>query len=515
VRVETPGGTIAPPLVVTLDVGSSSVRALAFDAAGRALPSERQAEYAWDTTPDGGVELDAERLLTLTTEVLDGLVADLGRDAGAVGAIAVSTFWHSFLGVAADQRPCTPILLWADTRSTRSVEALRTRIDEKAYHARTGCPLHPSYLPARLDWLASSRPTAFAAARWWMSFGEYLSLRLFGEPHISVSMASGTGLFDQRRQGWDAPILETLGVAPDQLTGLGEADRPTVGLRAPYAARWPTLARVPWFPAWADGACSNVGAGCVGPDRAALMIGTSGAMRVCWETPGATPPPGLWCYRVDRRRILLGGSLSNGGNLYAWLRETLRVGDPAALEREIGALPPDGHGLTVLPFLAGERAPGWRAGARAAVTGLSLATRPVDIARAGLETVGYRFALIHGLLRQACPSVREIVGTGGALTASPVWVQIVTDVLGVPVRPSTEVEGSSRGAALLALHAIGTLPSLAAAPARLGPPVLPDPVRHARYQAGLARHQELYATLVPFYSAGARPSPASPGRLTA
>jgi gluconokinase len=348
-----------------------------------------------------------------------------------------------------------------------------------------------------------------------VSFGEYLTLRLFGEARISVSMASGTGLFDQRRQVWDGPILDTLGLTPDHLSGLADADRPATGLRAPYAARWPALARIPWFPAWGDGACSNVGAGCVGSDRAALMIGTSGAMRVCWETAGATPPAGLWCYRVDRRRVLLGGSLSNGGNLYAWLRETLRVGDPAVLEREIAALPPDGHGLTVLPFLAGERAPGWQASARAAVAGLSLATRPVDIVRAALETVAYRFALIHALLREACPTVNEIVATGGGLAASPTWTQIVTDVLGVPVRPSTEVEGSSRGAALLALEALGAVPSLVAAPARLGSPVLPDLGRHARYREGLARHRELYAALAPFYSAGSGAAPASRGRPTA
>jgi len=324
--VETSHGTTALPLVVTLDVGSSSVRALAFDGTGRTLAHEQQREYAWDTTPDGGVEGDPERLLALTAEVLDGLLADLGRDASAVGAVAVSTFWHSFLGVGGDDRPRTPLYLWADTRSAGSVESLRTRIDEKAYHARTGCPLHTSYLPARLDWLAATRPEAFAATHRWVSFGEYLTLRLFGEARISVSMASGTGLFDQRRQTWDGPILDTLGLTPDHLGGLAEA---------PYATRWPALARVPWFPAWGDGACSNVGAGCVGPDRASLMIGTSGAMRVCWETAGAIPPPGLWCYRVDRRRVLLGGSLSNGGNLYAWLRETLRVGESAAHEREI------------------------------------------------------------------------------------------------------------------------------------------------------------------------------------
>src|SRR6185436_17883458 len=145
------------------------------------------------------------------------------------------------------------------------------------------------------------------------------------------------------------------------------------------AGRWPALARTPWFPALGDGACSNVGAGCTGPVRAALLVGNSGALRVVVPDRPMAPPAGLWCYRVDRRRRVLGGSLSNGGSVYAWLRETLALGDPDRIEAEVAALPPDGHGLTLLPFLAGERSPGWVAQARAAISGLSLATRPIEI----------------------------------------------------------------------------------------------------------------------------------------
>jgi gluconokinase len=203
--------------------------------------------------------------------------------------------------------------------------------------------------------------------------------------------------------------------------------------------------------------------------------------------------------------VLLGGALSNGGNLYAWLRDTLRLEPPDATEREVASLPPDGHGLTWLPFLAGERSTGWVASARAAIVGASLATRPIDILRAALETVAYRFALIHALLAEACPRADEVVATGGALAASPAWTQIMADVLGVPIRPSTEPEASSRGAALLALEALGALPSLAAAPAGFGPTVTPDAARHARYQDGLARHRQLYETLVPLFT---RRSPA-------
>jgi gluconokinase len=493
------------PLVVTLDVGSSSVRANCFDAGGRALPVECQLEYEPTTTPAGGVEADAERLLDLAARALDGTLAALGGRAGDVAGVATTTFWHTVLGVGADGRARTPLYSWADTRSAGAVEGLRARVDEQAYHTRTGCVLHTSYLPARLRWLAETDPATFQASRAFMSFGEYLHLRLFGETRCSVSMASGTGLFDRHALTWDEPILDVLGLDPARLAPLGDLDVPLTGLRREFASRWPVLDRVPWFPALGDGACSNVGAGCTGPDRIALMVGTSGAMRVCWPADRVGVPAGLWCYRVDRRRILLGGSLANGGSVYAWLRDTLRLDAADASERELAAQPPDGHGLTVLPFLAGERSTGWVATARAAIVGCSLATRPIDILQAALETVAYRFALIHILLADACPRADEVVATGGALAASPAWTRIMADVLGVPVRPSTEPEASSRGAALLALEALGALPSLDAVPPRFGPAVAPDPARHARYREGLARHRQLYETLIPLFT---RRSPA-------
>jgi gluconokinase len=493
------------PLVVTLDVGSSSVRANCFDGDGRALPVECQLEYEPTTTPDGGVEADAERLLDLTARAIDRTLAALGGRAGEVAAVATSTFWHTVLGVGADARARTPLYSWADTRSAGAVETLRADLDEKAYHERTGCVLHTSYLPARLRWLAKTDPAAFRASRTFMSFGEYLHLRLFGETRCSVSMASGTGLLDRHAQVWDAPTLDVLGLEPGRFVPLADLDAPFTGLRGEFASRWPALARVPWLPALGDGACSNVGAGCTGPDRVALMVGTSGAMRVCLAADGIAVPAGLWCYRVDRRRVLLGGSLANGGSVYAWLRDTLRLESAEATERELAGRPPDGHGLTLLPFLAGERSTGWVATARAAIVGASLATGPLDIIQAGLETVAYRFALIHALLAEACPRAAEVVATGGALAHSPAWTRIMADVLGVPVRPSTEPEASSRGAALLALEALGMLPSLDAAPHGFGPAVAPDPARHARYREGLVRHRQLYETLIPFFT---RRSPA-------
>ena len=253
---------------------------------------------------------------------------------------------------------------------------------------------------------------------------------------------------------------------------------------------------MPWFPAVGDGGCSNLGAGCTDGSRLALMIGTSGAMRVAWAADRVDVPDGLWCYRADRRRVVLGAALNDGGNLLLWCRSTLQLGEEEAVERELSAMEPFRHGLTFLPFLAGERSPGWRADARAAVTGLSLNTRPVEILRAGLEAVALRFARCHDLLRAALPGAREIVASGGALLRSPAWMQIAADALGRPLLASAEPEGSCRGAALLALEALGRIGSLEDLPAAVGARVDPDPRRHALYREALERQEALYRNVI-------------------
>src|SRR4029079_9356881 len=133
--------------------------------------------------------------------------------------------------------------------------------------------------------------------------------------------------------------------------------------------------------------------------RAALMIGTSGALRVAWPSKSVPEvPSSLWRYWIDRRRVIVGGALSNGGNLVAWLRDTLDIAIDRKLDARLARIPPDAHGLTVLPFLAGDRSPDYRPDARAGFAGLRLATTRYDIVRAALEAVAYRFLAVFGAL---------------------------------------------------------------------------------------------------------------------
>ena len=475
------------------------MRATLHDRRGRAVSGlEARRPYQFATTADGGVEVGADLLFELVVEAVDEILARSGRRRTGIAAVAMSTFWHNLVGVDAGGRALTPVYSWADTRSAAAAEELRGLLDESRYHARTGCPLHPSYLPAKLLWLYGSRPEWFRGTTRWMSFGEYACLKLFGLSRCSLSMASGTGLLDQDRLEWDQGILQVLPLERDQLSPLIDLDTPLSGLRQAFAGRWPDLSRIPWVAAVGDGACSNVGSGCCTPDRLALMVGTSGAMRVMGKTEKPPVPPGLWCYRANRSRFVMGGSLSNGGLLFEWMTETLRLErDREAVERQLAEMAPDSHGLTLLPFLAGERSPGWQSKARAAVTGLSLHTRPIEILRASLESVAYRFAKIARLLEPVVPRDREIVASGGALLQSPAWMQIMADVLGQPVVASAVKEASSRGAALLALEALGLLDSLEEVETPLGPRFDPCPERHQRYRKALERHDRLYGLLIP------------------
>jgi gluconokinase len=411
--------------VLALDIGSSSVRARRFDE--HAEPDGELRQERYDTR-------DPAAIAELCRTVLDGGEPD-----------GTSCFAHSLVAVDAGWKPLTPLLGWRDTRSADAAEWLARRLDPEAVHARTGGYLHPSFWPAKLAWLAQEHPDVYRDAAHFVSFCDYLR----GSPETSVSIASATGLVDLTTSDWDTELLEVLGL---------DAER---------------LPRIVDQPVWLDAVCSNLGAGCLGPERAALMVGTSGALRVLYETERPQPRPGLFLYRYDERRVIEGGALSDGGNLHAWLEATLADAADGC----------EDHGLTVLPFLGGERSTGWDPDARGAILGLTFDTTPGDIRRAALEGVGFRFAAIADLL----PEVDEIVVTGGAMLKDRAWVQIMADALARPVTLSAVEEASLRGAAVAVLDDPADAP--------LGDVFHPREERADAYRSARERQQRLYEVL--------------------
>jgi gluconokinase len=475
--------------VLSVDVGSSSVRAELYDDSGDGIEgTEVKLDYEFDYTPDGGAAQDADQLLDLVVQAVDGALSESGEV--EISGVAMSSFWHSVLGLDKGGHPTTPILTWADRRAAESVPDLLERLDETAYHRRTGCVPHSSYWPAKLLWSSREMPDAFEKTEQWVSPADYFYARFFGEHYqVGTSMASGTGLLDQNRLQWDRETLEVLPIEEAQLSAI--SDEPRSKLAGEWAERWPTLRETPWVPAAGDGACSNVGSGCTGSDRLAIMVGTSGAMRVLWKAESVEIPDGPWCYRADPEHYVMGGALSDGGNLVEWLRHTLRLPDAEETEKLLSEMEPDSHGLTFLPLLAGERGPGWADRANGTVSGLSMSSKPIEILRAAMEAVAFRFAIIAEMLESASPGEKEVVASGGGLLHSPTWTRIMADTLGRPVTLSGVKEASSRGAALIALEALGG-PEIEAVRAPLGETFEPDPDSHETYRKALERQRRLY-----------------------
>jgi gluconokinase len=297
---------------------------------------------------------------------------------------------------------------------------------------------------------------------------------------------------NQQTCDWDWDFVEALSISPDTLPEI----KTTMSLRISdtFTFRWPALAEARLASVVGDGAANNIGAGCTTKDKIALMIGTSGAMRVAFAgEPPSEIPPSLWSYRASDRRVVVGGALSDGGGLVTWLTESLNV-DITRLHEELAALEPDAHGLTVLPFWSGERSTGWSADARGGIFGVRQQTSPAEIVRATLEAIAYRFALIARDLDRIAPNA-TIVASGNALRSSPLWLQIIADVLGRPLMFGGAAESSIRGAALLALEAVGKIGAIDEDSIVVEQVFEPDMSRHARYQAGLARQEEFYKRL--------------------
>jgi gluconokinase len=420
--------------LLALDIGSSSVRAQRFDERAEPAGELRQEEYEAD---------DPAAVAAAVRRVLDGDEPD-----------ATSCFAHSLVAVDEDGNALTPILGWRDSRSAAASDWLARGLDPDAVHARTGAFLHPSFWPAKLAWLAEAEPETFRRAARFVSFADYMR----GESETSLGMASTSGLLDLTTQDWDEELLTTLGVDRERL---------------------PRIAEVPL---WPDAACSNAGAGCTTRERAALMVGTSGALRVLYESERPQPKPGLFLYLADERRAVEGGALSDGGNLYEWLERTLADASGSLAERD-----PRDHGLVFLPFLGGERSTGWNPHARGAVHGLTFETTPLDVRQAAFEGVAFRFAAIADLL----PELQDVLATGGGLLHDPDWIQVMADALARPVTVSAVPEASLRGAAVLALERLGH----EAAEAPTSGVVHPREDRADAYRAARDEQQRLYDRL--------------------
>jgi len=511
----------ARAVVLAVDVGSTATRGDLFDDAGTSVARRAKREHRFRTGGDGTSVIDPDAVADEVASVIDELCA---QASSPIAGVALDTFASSLVGVGADNAALTPCFTYADGRCAPQLDALRAELGtdgEAAAQQRTGCRLHTSYLTARLRWLAETAPEVVRKVHRWVSLGEYVHLRLLGAAAAGTSTAAWTGMLDRRTGGWDAQLLSLAGVGADRFSPIADPDEPSRPAGAApdrVATRWPLLADARWFAVITDGLASNLGAGAADGSTVALSAATSGAMRVLVTGIPDRLPPGLWCYRVDARRCLVGGAVNDVGRVTAWLDSTV-VLDGHTLG-EIAAAEPDPATPVMLPFLTGERSTGWASRARAVLGGMTAAATGPALARAGLEGVAITYRRIAEQLAtvmgnpgpagagdpNSAGSVGEAGGastgdgparihaSGRVLAELPEFGGMLADALQTPVIPVTGKRVTLRGTALLALDTLA--PHTERAAPAMGPARQPRPEHAAHYADVAARFQELYRSTV-------------------
>ena len=348
-------------------------------------------------------------------------------------------------------------------------------------HRASGCMLRASFWPAKLAWLARTQPRLCARVRRWTSPASWLLWRWCGQDRAAHGMATGTGLYDPARLEWSRPLLARFGVDGALLSPVDDAP---LALEARWARRWPQLARALIHPGIGDGAASNLGTGATAPGFAAINVGTSAAVRAVRARGPARAPLGLFCYRIDQERFLVGGAISNAGSVVDWCRRRLRLPARARLEAALADPRPDA--IQALPYLMAERSPSWRDDIHGALVGLSQSTSAVEIYRALTMASYQRLAQVADLLRLG-GSTRLVVG--GGILHSRASVQRLCDAIGRPLALCAEPETSLRGAAVLALERAGAAPPRPAI-ARVVRPRARACAALKAARAGLARLEE-------------------------
>jgi gluconokinase len=476
------------PLVLAFDIGSTGSRGGIYDAAGRPVEELRgKIEHQFTTKADGTSTIDAdqvvEEILTLIGSVVPRQLE------GRIQGVGIDTFASTLIGVDRHGRAITPCITYADTRSNPQARLLRARFDVDEVHQATGAMLHSSYTAPRLLWYKEHDPDTFHRVGHWMSLGEYIHLRLLGAYAAGTSTAAWSGMLDRRTGDWYRPLVDATGIMPKQLSYILDPDQVLAQTPKALAADFPALRGASWYAPVGDGLASSFGAGAIGPARLGVSTSTSGAMRVDLDHIPETIPSGLWCYRFDKDRSLLGGAISDCGRVFTFLESTLQGMDSDRGARILAEDPTTATPL-FLPFLSGERSTGWNGAARGTFTGISAATTAHDIYRGALEGVVLSYRRLAIQLRELAPDADQLVVSGRVGQERPELVDLLSDAMGLPAEHVTMKRSTMRGTALLMLESLA--PDVAKAGPVIGRTAEPREAHRDYWAARQVEFEDVY-----------------------
>ncbi len=494
----------AQPLLLGIDVSTTGVKALLIDAAGSVVSSA--------TTP---LSLSTPHPLWSEQNPLDWwagaassirqVLVQAGVNGEQVAAVGLTGQMHGLVLLDADNRVLRPAILWNDQRTGAECEEIVRRVGFERLLWITGNKPETGLTAPKILWVRNHEPEVYARAAHILLPKDYVRLRLTGAYAVDKADGAGMHLFDLERRDWSPEVLAALEIPADWLPATYEGPQVTGQIREQAAAETGLRPGTPVVAGGGDQSAQAVGVGAVEPGIVALTLGTSGVVFAATEGPYIEPEGRLhaFCHAVPGVWHLMGVMLSAAGSLQ-WYRDALAPGvDYDDLLAPCADVPPGSEGLFFLPYLTGERTPHPDPLARAAFIGLTIRHSQAHMTRAVLEGVAFGLRDNMELIRQAgLGQIREVRVSGGG-ARSPLWRQILANVLDLELVTVNTTEGAAYGAALLSGVGIGVWPGVVEscqATIRAASRTSPQPEAVERYQAAYQLFRELYPALRPAFT---------------
>ena len=494
------------PLLLGIDVGTSSVKAVLLDLRGN-LCAVCQAEYPLHHIRPAWVEQDPEDWWRATCQAIGEALGKVPHGAERVLGLAVSSQAPTLLPLDGAGRPLRPAMIWMDRRAEAESARLTELLGADEIHRITGNRPDEFYVAARLLWLHDHEPEVLKQTAKFVQVNGYINYRLTGRVGMDPAHAVLLQMRNYATGEWSQALCSACGVDPAQFPEVLEAHQVQGEVTAEAAEATGLRVGTPVMAGSVDSATAALEVGVVEPGIAAEMTGTSTVVIIPNDSGLTEPALIAMPHALPGLHLLLGAMVSSGGSL-RWFRDQLGQSEVQAakeqgadafdlLTEQAAQAPPGSDGVVFLPYMMGERSPLWHTNARGVFFGLSLATRKAALTRSILE--GAAFALRHNVevAADAGAEVREMRSVGGC-SRSDLWNQIKADVLGLPVLlPRTSV-GSPFGAAILAGMGAGAFPDVRKSlieMVKLERRFEPNQANHERYSRIYRVFRDIYAHL--------------------
>ncbi|MFN2143801.1 MAG: xylulokinase [Anaerolineales bacterium] len=444
-----------------IDSSTTATKALLLDEEGTVV-GVASAEYEYETPQPMWTEQHPDLWWDGTVEAIRGVLAKTGIKGEDVKGVGLTGQMHGMVALDKDAKVLRKAILWNDQRTGAECDQIREMIGKQKFISITGNDALTGFTAPKILWMKNHEPELYAQVDQILLPKDFVRFKLTGVYATDKAGGAGTVLFDLKTRTWSPEVLAALGIDPAWLPETYEGTEETGQITEEAAKTTGLAVGTPVFGGGGDQAAGAVGMGAVSPGVVSLTLGTSGVVFAATDAPLIEPDGRLhaFCHAVPGKWHFMGVMLSAAGS-YRWFRDTLAPGeDFGELAEKAGMIEPGAEGLFFLPYLTGERTPHPDPLAKGAFVGLTVRHTRDHLTRSVLEGVAFGLRDSFELMKGAGLASIDQVRISGGGTKSPVWRQIIADVLGVELVTVNTAEGGAYGAGLLAATGAGAFASV-------------------------------------------------------